>query len=200
MAEDEITLQVFVKDVASVTGYTATVEYPEALLEGATFSDGGLVQGTFISLPAQVGDGAITGGGSTLPPTPTDVNGRLCTFTFTAGADFAGEAVLSLTSLSIQTPDKIELVTSPIDVVVSAEQIGTAAPEGSFDGDDDVDFDDFFPIRPGVQRNAAGSGLQFGLRPGRRWSTSSSGISLSSRRPSEVKPVAGRTGMWGIQH
>ena len=144
VAEDEITLQVFVKDVASVTGYTATVEYPEALLEGATFSDGGLVQGTFISLPAQVGDGAITGGGSTLPPTPTDVNGRLCTFTFTAGADFAGEAVLSLTSLSIQTPDKIELVTLPIDVVVSAEQIGTAAPEGSFDGDDDVDFDDFF--------------------------------------------------------
>ena len=144
VAEDEITLQVFVKDVASVTGYTATVEYPEALLEGATFSDGSLVQGTFISLPAQVADGAITGGGSTLPPTPTDVNGRLCTFTFTAGADFAGEAVLSLTSLSIQTPDKMELIESPIDVVISAEQIGTAAPAASFDGDDDVDFDDFF--------------------------------------------------------
>ena len=144
VAEDEITLQVFVKDIASVTGYTATVEYPEALLEGAAFSDGGLVQGTFISLPAQVGDGAITGGGSTLPPTPSDVDGRLCTFTFTAGADFAGEAILSITSLSIQTPDKTEFITSPIEVVISADQIGTAAPTGSFDGDDDVDFDDFF--------------------------------------------------------
>lgn len=29
-------------------------------------------------------------------------------------------------------------------MVISADQIGTAAPTGSFDGDDDVDFDDFF--------------------------------------------------------
>lgn len=142
---DTITLQVFVKDVSGVTGYTVKVSYDTMLIGSPAFTNGSLVTvGTFIPL-TKIGGGVVEGGGTTLPLTPNAGSGLLAKFTFKVKDGFAGGTVVSVTSVNLQIgTQKRELLTAGIDVVLSADKPGTAGPASDFSGDGEVGFDDFF--------------------------------------------------------
>jgi hypothetical protein len=144
-AGDTFTLQVFVRDVTGVTGYTVKVGYDSTKVGSPTYANGPLVTGTFIPL-TQTGVGFVQGGGSTLPPTPSSGSGLLATFTFKAGAKFEGGSTLSVTSINLQMGTaRRELVTAPIDAQVTADVPVKAAPPAKFtDNDEPVGFEDFF--------------------------------------------------------
>ncbi len=155
---DPITLQVFVKDVSGVTGYTVKVNYDSARIGTPAYANGSLVAptaATFIPL-TQAAGGAITGGGSTLPATGSSGSGLLATFTFKASANFEGSATLSVTSVTLRMGATIkELVTGSLDAQVTGDNVGKAGPVSDFGGDGVVDFEDFFSFAS-----------QFGLKKG----------------------------------
>jgi hypothetical protein len=142
---DTVTLQVFVRDVTGVTGYTVKVGYDSTKLESPAYANGPLVTGTFIPL-TQTGVGFVQGGGSTLPLTPSSGSGLLATFTFKAGAKFEGGSTLSVMSINLQMgTTRRELVTGSLDAQVTADVPVKASHPAKFtDNDEPIGFDDFF--------------------------------------------------------
>ncbi|MSS72958.1 MAG: choice-of-anchor D domain-containing protein [Candidatus Latescibacteria bacterium] len=165
---DPITLQVFVKDVSGVTGYTVKVNYDSARIGTPAYANGSLVApttATFIPL-TQAAGGAITGGGSTLPATGSSGSGLLATFTFKASANFEGSATLSVTSVTLRMGATIkELVTGSLDAQVTGDNVGKAGPVSDFGGDGVVDFEDFFSFASqfGLQKGDKGFNALFDL-------------------------------------
>ena len=145
-AGDTFTLQVFVRDVTGVTGYTVKVTYDSTRVGSPTYANGSLVAGTFIPL-TQSGAGFLQGGGSLLGGSPASGSGLLATFTFKAKDGFEGGTTLSATSVNLRMgATSKELVTGSIDAQITADVPVKAAPAASFDEDGDVDFDDFFAL------------------------------------------------------
>lgn len=144
-AGDTFTLQVFVRDVTGVTGYTVKVGYDSTKVGSAAYANGSLMTGTFIPL-TQSGAGFVQGGGSLLGGSPISGSGLLATFTFKAKDGFEGGTTLSVTSINLQMgTTRKELVTGSLDAQVTADVPVKAAPPAKFtDNDEPVGFEDFF--------------------------------------------------------
>ena len=142
---DTFTLQVFVRDVTGVTGYTVKIKYDTNKVESPTYANGPLIAGA-IALPAKVGGGVIEGGASILGGSPVSGSGLLATFTFKAKSNFEGGTTLSVTSISLRMgATSKELVTGSIDAQVTADvPIKAGSPAKFSDDDEPVGFNDFF--------------------------------------------------------
>ncbi|MBU1854057.1 MAG: hypothetical protein KJ957_08485, partial [Candidatus Omnitrophica bacterium] len=151
-AGEEVTADIYINDMASLTNYSITVLYDPSQLTYVTFSEGdflGSAGGMALGLPPLLTETTIEFGSAILGPTAATAatgSGLVGRLTFVTTGTFT-EADLLITAYSTKPygGDQVD-VESSIFGRVSSESIGPVAdePTPDFNGDGEVDFFDFF--------------------------------------------------------
>ena len=157
----QIEIQItFNQEIAASTGFGVELTFDPEKLSVVSGSRQGAFSGA-IDLPPQEKEGTVTYGASFLGQSVT-ASGEVATITFEALEGFSGEMEIVLTEHSIKISGGSHDFTPGASVVLSSGSVG-GAPTADFDGDGDVDFDDFFEFAAAFGQPATGAFSMFDL-------------------------------------
>ena len=152
-AGQEVSVEVYINDVESLTNYSVKVTYDPELLSYITFAEGTFLAsggGTALGLPPLLTENSVQFGSAILGPSSavaTSGSGLVGKLTFSTAENFTESDLLISLYSTKQFGGEQQEVESSLFARISTEAIGTGgggSATADFDGSGSVDFTDFF--------------------------------------------------------
>lgn len=159
---DRLDIEVYGRDVAGVSGFSATLHYDASKLVFKGFSEAGLIAG-FTGLVLQPETGVVEIGGASVSGVSGAGVGRLGVVQFEILPGFYGDADIRLVEGRLSRGGQAQAFQSDIAVIVSstAREPGDKTPD--FDGSGRVDFADFLFLAQGFGKRSGDAGFDVRL-------------------------------------